>query len=147
MKKTIALILALLLVLTCLSAALAESSVFPKFVPAESMDVFVGHWDLFALGDVNNNKYYTMEELNAMGIKQEMTLDIEKDKSIVNSKEDGIINLEVNNKLNTEDGSLILSENSGTSISFYLCEDGTICFKQGADGDHPLYLYYAKKVD
>jgi len=146
MKKVTALILALLLILTGLSAALAESesSVFPKFVPAESLDVFVGHWDLSGFGDVKSNKYYTKEQLVEMNVYMEMTFDIEKDKSIVNSKEDGIVNLTATNSLNT-DGSLIMTE-SGTSISVYLCEDGTLCFIQNS-GETPYYFFFSKKVD
>ena len=145
MKKITALILALLLI--GLSAALAESSVFPKFVPAESTEAFVGHWDLSGFGDVKANQYYNKEQLVALNVYMEMTFDIEKDKSIINSKEDGIVNLSVTNKLNAEDGSLIMTEASGTSISVYLCEDGTLCFIRDAGGDNPYYFFYSKKVD
>ena len=141
MKKAIALILSLMLVLCIASAAMAETATVAE-IKVDSVDAFLGEWTI--AGVLLGGSYFTIEEwskLQGQSTTAKMDLTIKETTLVLSS---GGQSASAPISLNAE-GYLNVSDNSGAG-SVRMREDGTIVFYfDSNDNDNSYAGVFAKK--
>ena len=123
MKKAIALILSLMLVLG-MSAALAETAAAPQVIPAESVKDFVGEWEICGVNYGEN--YFTIAQWTLLqGQSQQVQMDLtitETTLTLISSGQRAVAPVSMN-----ADGTLAVSDNSSGGY-IQLRDDGSLVF-------------------
>lgn len=140
MKKAIALILSLMLVLCIASAAMAETATVAE-IKVDSVDAFLGEWTI--AGVLLGGSYFTIEEwskLQGQSTTTKMDLTIKETTLVLSS---GGQSASAPISLNP-DGYLNVSDNSGAG-SIRMREDGTIVFYFDSNDNDSYAVVFAKK--
>ena len=140
MKKAIAVILSLLLVLASLSAV-AETATLPAVVPAESVDAFVGEWEMVGVvvsGIFFDNASYA--KMAGLSATPEMELTIRTNNLTLKS---GGSNATADISMKA-DGTLSVGDSSGSGY-IDLREDGTIFFWFDSNEGSSYVVVFGKK--
>lgn len=136
--KRLMLILATLLIATCMVGALADAApVLPNAVPAQSKEDFIGEWQLSG-ASILGSIYFTAEELDSTA-----SLVVGENSITINFGDDSGTSPWVL----LEDGTLQYTDPDGSTGVFVLNDDGTVSTTmdtQVQDTMIALTMYFAR---
>ena len=145
MKKAFSVILSLFLVLTGLSVAAAEITLpieqaeLPNIVPAESMEDFVGAWELCGFSDIIAT---VLDKDNYAVAAMQTTLDITEQEAVMHVTTLGDAVLQC--KFNAEDGTLLITSGEGDNgMVYYLYDNGMIAYTSNSMG-RDMTLFFSR---
>ncbi len=137
MKKTAALILSLVLILSCLSFSLAETAaeeaaVIPQNVAAESVQDFIGKWEMS--GMIYSGTYFSFADMLANKIITEDStriLTVTEDAAVLTYLGES---MNFTAEMNPEDGTLVLTNDTSICI-LSLLDNGSLGMKEKSTDD------------
>lgn len=143
MKKLFIVLLSLLLILSGLSAAAAEISLpseqpeLPNAVPSESMEDFIGTWELCGYSDIIAT---VMDKDNFAIAAMQLTLDITEEEAVLHSAlGDAVCKCE----FNAEDGTLVMTPEEGSPLIYYLYDNGMISYTS-VSGGRDMTMFFSR---